>query len=71
MSRIIRWYEPEFTPIMDLVEKEAKLANWGNSEGMRVIAKSKYGVRISKFEGAWRRIYVEDEAKFSWLLLRI
>lgn len=71
MTRIIRWYEPEFSPIMSLIEKEAKLANWGNSEGMRVIAKSKFGAKISKFEGSWRRIYVEDEDKFMWLLLRI
>lgn len=71
MTRIIRWYEPEFKPIMELVESEAKLANWGNSEGMRVIAKSKFGIKISKFEGDWRRIYVEDEDKFMWLMLKI
>ena len=56
---------------MELIEREAKESNWGNSEGMRVIAKYKYGVKISKFEGDWRRITVLDEKKYAWLLLKI
>ncbi len=71
MTKMIRWYEPTFNPIMELIEREAKEANWGNSEGMRVIAKAKFGVKISKFEGEWRRIYVEDEQKYAWLLLKL
>jgi hypothetical protein len=70
-SKTIRWYEPTFQPIMELVEREAKLAGWGNSEGMRVIAQAKFGVKISKFEGVWRKITVEDEQKYAWLLLKI
>ena len=71
MKRIIRWYEPEHKLIMDVIEKESRLAKWHNSEGMRVIAKSKFGVRITKMNGFWNRIYVEDEEKFMWLMLKI
>jgi hypothetical protein len=68
---IIKWYQPNFNPIMELIEREAKEAKWGNSEGMRVIAKAKFGVKISKTDGMWRRIVVVDEQKYAWLLLRI
>lgn len=71
MKRVIRFYHPEFNPIMELIEQESRLANWHNAEGMRVIAKSKFGVRITKLQGIWSRIYVEDEAKFAWLILKI
>ena len=71
MKKVIYSYHPEHKPIMALIEQEAKLANWGNSEGMRVIAKAKYGVRITKLDGFWNRIYVEDEEKFMWLMLKI
>lgn len=68
---IIKWYEPTFKPIIELIEKEAKESKWGNSEGMRVIAKYKYGVKISKASGDWHRIVVQDQKKYAWLLLKI
>lgn len=69
--KLIRFYEPTFNPIIELIEREAKLAGWGNSEGMRVIAKAKFGVKISKFDGQWGRIYIEDEQKYAWMLLQL
>ena len=71
VMKVIKWYEPTFNPIMELIGREAKESNCGNSEGMRVIAEYKYGVKISKFEGDWRRITVLDEKKYAWLLLKI
>ena len=68
---IIKWWHPTFNPIIELIEREAKESKWGNSEGMRVIAKAKFGVKISKTEGVWRRIVVVDEQKYAWLLLKI
>jgi hypothetical protein len=69
--KFIRFYEPTFNPIMEFIEKEAKLAGGGNSEGMRVIARAKFGVKISKFSGQWGRIYIEDEQKYAWMLLKL
>ena len=56
---------------MALIEQESRLANWHNAEGMRVIATAKFGVRITKLDGHWNRIYVLDEEKFMWLMLKI
>lgn len=69
--KLIKFYEPIFNPIIELIEKEAKLAGWANHEGMRVIAQAKFGVKISKFEGRWSRIKVEDETKYAWMLLKL
>lgn len=69
--KIIRFHEPTFDPIISLIEREAKLAGWHNSEGMRVIARAKFGVKISKFAGQWGRIYIEDEQKYAWMLLKL
>lgn len=71
MKRIIRRYDPTFNSIIELIEKESKQSKWSNSEGMRVIAKYTYGIKISKLNGSWSRITVLDEKKYSWLLLKI
>ena len=69
--RVIKWYDPNFNSIMGLIASEAANANWANHEGMRVIAESKFGVKISKLEGVWHKITVLDEKKYAWMLLRL
>jgi hypothetical protein len=69
--KIIKWYEPTFKPIIQLIAKEAKESKWGNSEGMRVIAKHKFGLKISKASGDWHRIVVLDEQKYAWMMLKL
>ena len=68
--KIYRW-SPEFNRAIELLENEAKESNWGNSEGVRVIAKYKYGAKVSKLEGKWNKIVCVDDKKFAWFLLKL
>ena len=70
MKKIYRW-NPEFNRAIELLENEAKESNWSNSEGVRVIAKYKYGAKVSKLEGKWHKIVSVDDKKFAWFLLKL
>ena len=70
MKKIYRW-QPEFNRAIELFEREAKESKWSNSEGIRVIAKYKYGAKVSKLSGQWNKIVCVDDKLFAWLLLKI
>jgi hypothetical protein len=70
MRKIYR-HHSEFNRAIELLEREAKESKWGNSEGVRVIAKYKYGAKVSKQNGHWHKIVCVDEKKFMWLLLKV
>ena len=70
MKKIYSW-QPEFSKAMELLEREAQESNWANSEGIRVIARYKYGAKVSKQDGRWHKIVSLDDKKFAWFLLKM